>query len=419
MNLNLFIAKRLGAAESAGKRKLSGTSNRIAAGSVAVSILVMIVSMAISRGFRSEIVETVTGFTGHFTLSAPGVDWTEGQYPVREHPELVRAIAGLPFVKAVRPVSYRAGIIKAQEQIQGAVFKGVDSTYDLAFFSRCLSEGEVPVYTGGISNDVLIPRRLSETLGCAADDRMTVYFIDPDGQVRVRRFRIAGIYDARLEEADRGLIVADARQVARLNGWENGEVSGYEIVLNRYRRRNAERQKEVLSELIYDYTAEDDEDSITVESLQDRYYVLFDWLHLLDMNVLIILALMTAVAGFNMVSGLLILLFERIPHIGVLKALGMRDRDITGIFLYRASFIVLKGLAAGNGLAGLFCWIEWKYRLIALDPANYFVKHVPIDIDLWTVLEVNAAAFAVIMIILLIPCHFISRISPARTVSVR
>lgn len=419
MDLNLFIAKRMGSGDRAGKKKLSGTSNKIAAASVAVSILVMILSIAISNGFRHEIVEKITGFSGDFMISAPGLDIVNEQYPVQSRPEMAREIASLPFVKDIRPVSYRSGVIKAGDQIQGVIFKGVDSAYNFDFFSRHLFQGKIPSYGTSISNDILISKRLAELLHYGAGDKVIAYFIDRDGEVRVRRFDIAGIYDAQMEEIDKVLVVADSRHIARLNGWKNGEISGYEILLNRYREKELEEQKEKIEDILYESTAEDDEDSLAAVSLKDKYYVLFDWLHLLDMNVLIILVLMTAVAGFNMVSGLLILLFERISQIGILKALGMRNRDIAGIFLYKAAFIVLKGLLAGNILAGVFCFLEWKYRFIALNPVNYFVKYVPIDISLWTVLWINGAAFIVIMLIMLVPCHFISRISPARSMVVK
>ena len=165
-------------------------------------------------------------------------------------------------------------------------------------------------------------------------------------------------------------------------------------------------------------TTGEDDDSVVANTLEDKFYILFDWLHLLDVNVFVILALMVAVAGFNMISGLLIILFERISQIGLLKALGMRNRDISKIFLWRASFIVIKGLVAGNAIALLFCWIENKYKLIELDPVNYFVSYVPIEISPLTIIAINVIAFAIIMVTMLIPCMLISKVSPSKTLSV-
>ena len=173
-----------------------------------------------------------------------------------------------------------------------------------------------------------------------------------------------------------------------------------------------------IEQILYEQTMDSD-DSVVATTLEDRFYILFDWLHLLDMNVLIILVLMIAVAGFNMISGLLIILFERISQIGLFKALGMRDADISKIFLYRAAYIVFKGLLFGNAFALIICWIQSKYMLMKLDPANYFVSYVPIDITPSTVLLINVVAFVLIMLILVIPCHLISRVSPSKTLIVK
>lgn len=423
MNLNFFIAKRIGKRAS-GNGKLSKISNMIATVSVGISIAVMILAIAIANGFRSEIREKAAGFSGDATLSAPGVEIVQYQYPIKSLP-FINKIDSLPFVKTVQPVAYRTGLLKTEAQIQGVLFKGVDTTYDMAFFARYLSAGILPDYsfktdsTGYLlppSNDILISKRLSDLLHYRVGDKVLAYFVEDD--VTLRRFTVAGIFDAQLEELDKSLVIADLRHITRLNGWKNGEISGYEIVLNGNERGMTKHYNDLIERILYDNTTEDDS-SVVLRTLQERFYVLFDWLHLLDLNVLIILVLMIAVAGFNMISGLLIILFERISQIGLLKALGMRNRDISRIFLYRSSFIVVKGLVAGNVVALVLCYIEWKYKLIALNPVNYFVTYVPVELDWSVIVMLNVAAFLLIMIILVIPCHFISKISPARTLVVR
>jgi lipoprotein-releasing system permease protein len=243
-------------------------------------------------------------------------------------------------------------------------------------------------------------------------DKITAYFVDE--QVKVRRFTITGIFDAQLEQLDKYLAIADNRQITRLNGWENG-YSGYEIYL---KTEAAPEHTEAVEHLIYEYTTEKDTPVVPV-SLKEKYYILYDWLHLLDLNVLIILALMIAVAGFNMVSGLLIMLFERISQIGLLKSLGMTDRAISRIFLTKSAIVVVQGMIWGNAIAIALCLLQKHLNIIGLDPANYFVSSVPVDFNLLWIASMNVVAFVAIMLIMMLPCHFISRIDPAATMRVK
>ncbi len=419
MNLNLFIAERIGK-KTTSDGKLSRISNTIATISVGLSIAVMILAIAIANGFREEIREKASGFNGDITLSAPGVDIQNHLFTIKPL-SFIDKIDSLQYVSHIQPVFFRTGILKNRNQIHGVVFKGVDSSYNMQFFKQYLVAGEIPQYasstrsSGGtppLSNDILISKRLADILHLNVGDKTTAYFIDEN--VTPRRFTIKGIFDAQLDEIDKSLIIADSRHISRLNGWKEEQLNGYEIILNKKGNNNVEICKETIEEILYKYTKEEDS-SVVANTIQERFYILFDWLHLLDMNVLIILSLMIAVAGFNMVSGLLIILFERISQIGLLKALGMQNKSISKIFLYRAAFIVGKGLLIGNLLSLLICFIESRYKIISLDPANYFISYVPIDIQWHTVLGINLIAFALIMAILLVPCHLISRVSPSRT----
>lgn len=423
MNLNLFIAERIGKKASS-NGKLSRISNVIATVSVGLSVAIMILSIAVANGFRNEIREKASGFNGDITLSAPGVDIQSHQYPIKPLSFLTE-LDSLQYIKNIQPVAYRTGLLKTDEHIQGVLFKGIDSCYNMDFFGKCLIDGNLPDYSvkrdslGRMlppSNDILISKRLSELLGYKVGDKVLAYFVDED--VTLRRFSITGIFNAQLDEIDKSLIITDLRHISRLNGWKEGELSGYEIILNEKGKRNTQKCQAQIEQILYDSTKEEDS-SVVPNSLQDRFYILFDWLHLLDMNVFIILSLMIAVAGFNMVSGLLIILFERISQIGLLKALGMKNKNISRIFLYRASFIVGKGLLTGNIIALAICYIESEFKLISLDPANYFVAYVPIDISLFAILAINITAFTLIMLILMIPCHLISKISPAKTLTVK
>lgn len=422
MNLNFFIARRIGGKRSSGG-KLGKISTIIATASVGISIAIMILAIAIANGFRKEVKEKASGFNGDITLSSPGVEIVNHLYPI-EPLSFIDKIDSLPQVKGVYPVAYRTALLKNDSQIQGVIFKGVGSGYDMEFFGKYLEDGELPDYTvgqdsssiGAVPSDyILLSRRLASIMDYHVGDKIMAYFVDET--VKMRRFTIKGIFNAQLDELDKSLVIADIRHISNVNGWKNGELSGYELALEEKGSGVLDDCAVAIEQILYDNTKESDA-SVVATTLEERFFVLFDWLHLLDMNVLVILFLMVAVAGFNMISGLLIMLFESISQIGLLKALGMTDRSVAKIFLIRASYIVLRGLLAGSALSMLFCWLQWKYRLISLDPANYFVPYVPIDMDLYTVAAINVISFLLIMLILVVPCKIISRVSPSRTIAV-
>ena len=416
MNLYLFIAKKF-ACKGRERGRLGRISNVIATISVAISVAVVIVAIAVANGFRYKIRESATGFMGDITLSAPGADITDYLYPVQV-PSYIDTLKNLKEVESVSGVAYRSGIIKSGEQIHGALFKGVDSLYNRKFYEEHLVGGQLPDYGADTaSNAILLSSSMANLLGYSIGDKLFAYFVGE--QVTFRIFTVCGIYNAPLEEMNNKIIVADIDLICSVNGWEENRLSGYEIVLKkRYGSDNAAAAAEI-ERVIMEQTPSDDSFALLPSTVEERFYILYDWLRLLDINVVILLLLMTAVAGFNMVSGALIMLFERIPQIGLFKALGMRNKNIAKIFLYRSSFILLKGLVAGNLIALLFCYLEWKYRFIPLDAGNYFVNHVPIYIEWRQVIVADIAAFLLIMAILLVPCRIISRISPARTLVVR
>lgn len=417
MNLNLFIALRLGNKGSQSEKSPSNLSNKIAVISVAVSIAIIIISISVLGGFKDEINKNLSGFSGEITLSAPGVEVTNSQFYINGDLSYLSKIDSLEGVESINAVSYRTALLKTNSEIQGVLFKGVDSLYNLSFFKDRLISGEIPTYGAAYSNDILISKRLASLLGYSVGDRVTSYFIDDD--IKARSFNIKGIYDAQLEELDKVLIITDIKHVSRLNGWKSGEVSAFEInsSSNVKSQRDLNKLEEQISNIMYDYT-EDSDESVTISTLRESYYILYDWLTLLDINVVIILLLMIAVAGVNMVSGILIILFENIAKIGLLKSLGMKSLDISKIFLIRGGLIIGKGLIFGNIISGLFCFMQYNYKFIELDPTNYFVSYIPINISFVTLLLLNIISFIVIMIILTIPCHFITKVNPAKTLTV-
>lgn len=370
----------------------------------------MIVAIAVVSGFKREIRDRATGFMGSVMLVQPGQSPINEQYPFSENLSYRMRLQSEPGVLSVSGVAWRSGLIKTEENIGGLYFKGVDSLYDFSFFRNCLAEGALPDYRGRISNDILLSRTTADKLGFAVGDDVVVYFIGES--VHVRKFRLCGLYDAQLEEIDAQMAVADRRQIQRLNGWAPDEVSSIEIrtVPDLASERMADRVEALILQ-----SGQEDDTALFVTHVKHLYGHLFDWLSLLDLNVLMILLLMVAVAGFNMISALLIILFEHISAIGLLKAVGMTSREVGKVFLLRSGLLVGKGLLWGNVVGIGICLIQHWTRWIRLDPVNYFVSFVPIRLVPGQLAILNLSAAVLIMAILSLSTRFIARISPDRT----
>ena len=387
MDASRFIAKRI------------SFKGNIAMVSIAVSFLVMIIAVAVSSGFRHEIRDGVSSVSGDVQLVSAETGWGGEAVPVRMHPSYYGKLAEIPYIKEIEPVIYRGGIVKSGDNIHGVLFKG------------CRRDSLL----SGLG--VSVPARLAAKLGIAAGDDITAYFVGE--RVQVRKFHVVSLYDSILDSDENMVVRTSLADLQRLNGWDAGSVSALEFSLSpSFRSVDAlEHAAADIGTVAMLYTSPE-EPAVTASSAASRYPQLFDWLGLIDFNVLFILVLMTVVAGFNMISGLLIILFENIPVIGILKSVGMKDRHIAKIFLSASSSVVLKGMAAGNAVALLLCWLQDITKILRLDPQNYFVSYVPVHIDLPLVLAADLGAYAVIMLLLLIPSLFISGVDPARTVRV-
>lgn len=388
MDASLFISRRL---------RFKGG---IAMVCIAISYLVMIIAVAVSSGFRNEIRRGVSSLSGDIQLTPPNLNVLDNFRPIEGDASYLSYIKEVRGVKSVDPVIYRAGMIKQVDNIHGVLFKGIEGGVD------------------SVALSVSIPTRLAEIAGLSEGDRMTAYFIGE--KVRLRQFRVASVYDALVEADDRLVIYADLKDLQRLDGWKDNQVSALEIHMYDAGRDESSiwNATQEIGTIVNAYSSESEAPVVAVSSAS-RYPQLFDWLDLIDFNVLFILILMTIVAGFNMISGLLIMLFENISTIGLLKALGMTDRAISKVFLSSAAVLVLKGMAIGNALGLVFCALQSTTHLLKLDPENYFVSFVPVNIDLGAVLLADAASFVVIMLLLLVPTLFISKVDPAQTVRVK
>lgn len=396
MRLSWFIANRIG---SRGEKGLSSLGNVIAVLSVALSIMVIIIAISVSRGFRSQMMEKMAAFAGDVNVSvllpSGGSDYINADEYSLPPLSAREEILSIPYVSEVLGVSYRPGMIKTEEDIQGVMLKGVDTLF-----------AEDGCYVSG---------KLGDLLGFNVGDKATFYFVGQN--VKVRRLKILGLFSSSLENLDKFYVICSKKLVNGLNGWEEDRASAYQIMFTDHCDKDYPSRRVQIGDIVY--RSFEGENLPRVSGAYDDMGNLVDWLRLLDMNVLIILVLMIAVSAFNMISCVLIILFENISSIGVLKSLGMKNSGIKKVFLAKSARIVLTGLAVGNVLAIAFCLLQKHFHFIRLNPENYFISYVPIDISWWSILAADVISFIAIMAILLIPCHFISRIQPSKTIRVR
>ncbi|MBE6214865.1 MAG: ABC transporter permease [Bacteroidales bacterium] len=384
MNTTFFISRRL---------RFKGGLAMVC---IAVSYLVMIIAVSVSNGFRSEIRGGLSALSGDVQITPPDLNVLDQSRPIEADASYIPYIQDIDAVAAVTPAVYLAGIVRQDADIYGLMFKGVP----------------------GDMTGVSIPRGLADRASLKEGDDLTAYFVGE--KVRARKFEVTSVYDSMLETDGRIVVHADMADLQRLCGWSENQVSALEITL-KDRNKDEEGILEAARQIGYAvnaYSEESDAPVIATSSIS-RFPQLFDWLDLIDFNVLFILILMTIVAGFNMISGLLIMLFENISTIGLFKALGMSDRSISKVFLSRAAWIVFKGMAVGNLLAFAFAMIQNRTHLLKLDPSNYFVPYVPVKIDAGSVLLADIGSFVAIMLLLLIPTLFISKVDPAQTVRMK
>ena len=385
---------------------------RISAVSVALSLVVMIVAVSVMSGFKNRLKDKISGFNSHIRILNYDSNFSLEPSPILNDYYFLDSIAGIPEVKHIQQYALKGGIIKTDNEIQGIILKGISSDYDWSFFDIFLTDGSTfAVNDTAATNSVLISETLSKLLNLKVNDSFEVYFVQEP--VRVRKFTVSGLYNTYFEDMDRNFVLCDIKHIRRLNRWNDQMASGLEIMCRSLDQMDkaAEKIKDIAA-----YRTFDDGSQLNVITIRDSFPQIFNWLAIMDTNVLIILIIMLAVAGFNMVSGLLIMLLEKISMIGTLKALGMKDADVRLIFLYRSSVIVLRGLIWGNITGTALCLVQQKYSLLKLDPDSYYFAAVPVEVDFLNILIINICTFAFISFVQILPVIAITGVSPAQTV---
>jgi lipoprotein-releasing system permease protein len=409
MKLSFFIAKRLMVqAPLQSKRKQSGFSKLIinlAFSAVCVSVMVMILAICVVKGYQNQVKGKLAGFHAPIQLANLDLNKSFESVPLERDSLLEVLVPQQKGVVFLQTFATKAGIIKTEEAFEGIVLKGVGSDYNWDFLAKHLKEGALPILNDSqVSPSILISSLTANRMQFKLGDALFVYFIQEPP--RVRKFKIVGIFDSGMGELDELYAFVDIKQVQKLNNWSKFEVSGYEIGLNQL--EDMEHMQTSLSEFV--------PFNMAINTIAEMYPALFDWLILLDMNVLIILLLMLAVAAINMVTALLILILERTQMIGLLKAMGAKDQLISEIFIWMAGQIIIKGLFFGNLLGLGLAFLQQKFAWLKLDQKSYYLNQVPIEFDWQLIIGVNFLSFFICMILLLIPARFVAKVNPVKTI---
>jgi lipoprotein-releasing system permease protein len=414
LNINLYIARRIFSAKE-NRDNVSHRIVNIALFGIVLGLAVLIVSVAIVSGYKSEVGRKVIGFGSHLQIDNMDSNQSYETSPISQNQPFLQELKNIEGIRHVQIYATKPGIIRADDAIQGVVLKGIGPDFDWSFFQENKVSGEPFQVRDTIrSNKVWVSKQMADLLKLNLGDDLTMFFIHESEAVpRQRKFKLAGIYKTSLEEFDKMFVLVDINHIRKLNNWKNDEVSGFEVLVDDF--NELPRQEKAIRDLILRNTSPDSP-VLQVVSIKDKYRHIFDWLSLLDMNVWVILVLMVLVAGFNMVSSLLVIILERTQMIGILKAMGARNWSIRKVFLYFSMMLILKALVWGNILGIGICLIQQYTQVLKLDPTSYFLEYVPINLKIWHILLLNLGTVVITILMLLLPSYFITRISPEKTI---
>ena len=397
MNLPFFISKRISTPKSG---TFSSTIHKVAIFSVGIGLAVMILAFAIMQGFKNTIKNKIYDFSGHIQIT----NYVSAN-AYNENPLKLPDTIPMEGIKNIVPFAFKAGLIQTDEEVEGVVFKGIGDTYDSTEFRKYLKEGRfVHFKESGYSTEIVISSYLADRLNLKLGGSVIMHFFqDPP---RARKLTIVGIYETGMEDFDNKIMLGDIALVSRLNNWAEGYAGGFEIYVNNVADVDAVQQR-LYDDFGYDFY---------VQKTSARFLQVFEWLSLIDNNVNILLFMVLFVASFNMISIILILILERTPMIGTLKALGARDGLIRRIFVYNGMQMIVKGLLIGNLIGLGLAFLQWKFQIISLDPSNYYMSFVPIEFNLVIWILLNLLVMGLVSVILILPTLFVSRVEPIKAI---
>lgn len=402
LNLPLFISRRIAKNESG---SFSSTIHRIAVISISVSLTALIVAFMVLYGFQGAIRSKVFSLSGHLTINKYALSNSFEETSIVASDSLMNGLIENANIRHAQKFILKAGLLKTNEEVQGIIMKGVGPGFDRATFSSQMIDGVFPDFAEEkYSTDVAISQKMATLLRLGVGDQVTMFFVqDPP---RYRRLSITGIYSTGMEEFDERFIYGDIDMIRRINDWKEDEAGGIEVFLTN-ESQIQELEDELFNTLSYD---------LNVISSYRQYPQIFEWLKLLNRNVLVLLVLIVFVAAFGMISMVLILIMERTRMIGTMKALGSPNEMIRKVFLYSGLQLVLKGLLIGNILGLTLCWVQYEFHVIPLDAANYYMHFVPVVFSWPTVAALNGLIIALVGLTLLIPIRVVSTINPIKAI---
>ncbi|WP_314310782.1 FtsX-like permease family protein [Hoylesella saccharolytica] len=411
MNLPFFLARRI-YTNNSDKTRVDRPAIRIAIAGVAIGLAVMLVSVSVVFGFKHTIRDKVVGFGSHIQVANFMALQTAEQYPIQMGDSMLNVLKRIPGVSHVQRYAIKQGILKTETDFLGVAFKGIASEYDISFIRENLVEGVIPKFSDTrATQQILISKTIADQLNLHQGSKVFAYFIDTSG-VRTRRFTVAGIYQTNLSQYDRVICFIDFYTAVKLNGWEPDQAGGAELSVSNFDKL-AETEAHVIDRV--NRTIDSYGETYSSQTIKEANPQIFSWLDLLDLNVWIILGLMLAVAAVTMISGLLIIILERTTMIGILKALGARNRTIRHTFLWFAVFTIGKGMLIGNLTGIALIAFQHFTGAVKLDPVTYYVSTVPVEFNLPIFFLLNVATLFISVFVLIAPSYLVSKIDPAKS----
>ena len=411
MNFPLFIARRI-YSDKGDRRKVSRPAIHIATVGVAIGLAVMILTVSVVLGFKHTIRDKVIGFGSHIQVCNFLAMQTTDSYPICIDDSTLNALRHIDGISHAERYATAQGILKTETDFLGIAFKGVAEEYNWDFIRQNLVSGEIPKFSDkSASNKILVSTNTASTLHLKVGDRIYGYFVSDTG-VRARRFTVSGIYETNMSQFDNSLCFTDLYTTLKVNGWEEGQCSGAELRVSDFSRLET-----TATGVVKKVNRKTDRygDVMISQTIYEAYPQIFSWLSLLDINVWIILVLMICVAGFTMISGLLIIILERTQMIGTLKALGAKNSSIRHTFLWFAVFVIGRGVVFGNLVAIALIVLQKTTGIVSLDPATYYVSEAPMEVNIPAFVVLNVVTVAVSILILIAPSYLISHIHPAKS----
>jgi lipoprotein-releasing system permease protein len=452
LNLSYFISKRI---RSSQVGSFSSTIHKVAVGSIAIGLAAAIISFLIMRGFQSGVKEKVYEFSNHLLITKFTMNNAVAEQPFEFNIDLYNHPDKFPFVKHVQEYSHKAGLIRTENEVMGIVFKGVSKRFNRKVFEDNLVEGKfINFPDSGYSHEIVISRVIANKINAKIGDAIVLHFFQ--NPPRFRKLTVVGIYETNLSDYfDSKVVIGDLRMVQQLNGWASNQAGGLEVLIDFESFQTYELWKNDVSNFLsavqervidnpdepnkflrtasalwnykfdFDQAALDEAQrqigdamdyDLNIETVRDKYIQIFEWLDLVKRQVRILLAIILIVVSVNMISVILILVMERIPMVGLLKAMGAQNELIRSVFIYNGMSLIAKGLLYGNAIGLGFCFLQYRFHLLKLNAHDYYMSYVPIEWSWSTVIILNLIVFALLSIVLLLPTRFITRIQPVQAI---